>query len=183
MADEARVRSVESLEYFRSALIVFHSKARKAVAHAEDGVKRGRYWMEYDMHTHWTQELKKRSRKLAQAQQELLTAKLSKYQDSVMLQEKLLRRAKEDVVEAETKLRNIKRWAREFDRTYDPAMKGLGHLSDYLEHDMPRAVAWMEQALKTLGSYLERERPPGGAPAASSDADEAAATDSTTPAA
>ena len=181
MADEARVRSVESLEYFRSALIVFHSKARKAVAHAEDAVKRGRYWVEQEMNTHWSQELKKRARKLAQAQAELLTAKLSKYQDSVMLQEKLLRRAKEDMAEAEAKLRNIKRWAREYDRVYDPAMKGLAHLGDYLEHDIPGAVAWMEQALKTLASYLERERPSGGAPAAPTDAEPQPATDSATP--
>src|SRR6187431_472168 len=108
MADEANVRSVESLEYFRSALIIFHSKAKKAVHHAEDSVKRGRYWVEQEMGNHWTQELKKRSRKLAQAQAELLTARLAKYQDSVMLQEKLLRRAKEDVAEAEEKLLRIK---------------------------------------------------------------------------
>jgi hypothetical protein len=181
MADEARVKSVEALEYFRSSLIVFNSKARKAVAHAEDSVKRGRYWMEQEMHTHWTQEFKKRSRKLAQAQAELLTAKLSKYKDSVMLQEKLMRRAKEELTEAETKLRNIKRWAREFDRIYDPAMKGLGHLGEYLEHDMPRAVAWMDQALKALSAYLERERPPGSAPAPPADAENPM--DSTPPAA
>lgn len=133
------------------------------------------------MHSHWTQELKKRSRKLAQAQQELLTAKLSKYQDSVMLQEKLLRRAKEAMVEAEEKLRNIKRWSREYDRIYDPAVKGLAQLSDYLEHDMPRALAWMEQALKSLASYLERERPPGGVPSAPAEIESAA--NSSTPAA
>jgi hypothetical protein len=169
MADEAKVRSVESLEYFRSALIIFHSKARKAVHHAEDAVKRGRYWVEQEMGTHWSQELKKRSRRLSQAQAELLTAKLSKYQDSVMLQEKLARRAKEEVAEAEEKLRRIKRWSREYDRLYDPAGKGLAQLGDYLEHDLPRAVAWMEQALKALASYLERERPPASGPSAPAD--------------
>lgn len=159
MADEAKVRSIDSLEYFRSALIVFLSRARKAINHAEDGVKRGRYWVEQDQQSHWSQEWKKRSRKLSQAQQELLTAKMSKFQDSVMLQEKLLRRAKQDVADAEAKLGSIKRWSREFDRAFDPALKGLNQLSDHLEHEMPRAIAWMEQALRTLGAYLERERP------------------------
>jgi hypothetical protein len=166
MADEAKVRSVESLEYFRSALLTFLSKARKAVGHAEDGVKRGRYWVEQEQHNHWMQEGKKRARKLAQAQAELLTAKLSKFRDGIMLQEKLARRAKQDMEEAENKLRQVKRWTREFDRTFDPATKGLTQLREFLEHDIPRGVSWLEQALRTLGAYLEREKPPGNAAAA-----------------
>ena len=81
-----------------------------------------------------------------------------------MLQEKLMRRAKAELEEAELKLKAAKKWAREFDRIYDPAVKGLGKLRDFLEHDLVKGVAWLDQALKTLGSYLERERPPGNAP-------------------
>ena len=141
MADEAKVRSVESLEFFRSALITFLTKSRKAVNHAEDAVKRGRYWVEQEQQNHWHQEGKKRARKLAQSQQELLTAKLSKFQDSVMLQEKLMRRARAELEEAELKLKAAKKWAREFDRIYDPAVKGLGKLRDFLEHDLVKGVA------------------------------------------
>lgn len=159
MSEQAKVRSVETLEFFRSALIVFISKARKAVHQAEDGVKRGRYWVEQEQFTHWTQEWKRRSRKLAQAQQELLTAKMSRFQDSVMLQEKLLRRAKQEVEEAEAKIKSLKKWSREYDRLFDPPQKGLKQLDDFLEHDMPRAVAWMEQALRALHAYLEPGRP------------------------
>jgi acyl transferase domain-containing protein len=171
MADEARVRSVESREFFRSALIVFLYKARIGLGHAEDAVKRGRYWVEQEQHNHWVQEFKKRSRKLAQAQQELLSAKLSTFKDSAMLQEKMMRRAKEAVVEAEEKMKNVKKWIREYDRLFDAQVKGLGHLSDYLEHDMPASVAWLEQALRSLASYLERERPSGGPRPAAPDAD------------
>ena len=164
MADEAKVRSVESLEYFRSALITFLTKSRKAVNHAEDSVKRARYWVEQEQQNHWIQEGKKRYRKLAQAQQELLTAKLSKFKDNVMLQEKLVRRAKADMEEAELKLKAAKKWAREFDRAFDPPVKGLNKLRDFLEHDLVKGVAWLDQALKSLGAYLERERPPANAP-------------------
>src|SRR6187455_2019052 len=141
MAEEAKVRSVESLEYFRSALITFLTKSRKAVNHAEDSVKRARYWVEQEQHNHWIQEGKKRARKLAQAQQELLTAKLSKWQDSVMLQEKIVRRLKGEMEEAEEKFKATKKWAREFDRTFDPALKGLTQLRDFLEHDLVKGIA------------------------------------------
>jgi leucyl-tRNA synthetase len=165
MPDEAKVRSVESLEYFRSALINFLTKSRQALGHAEDGVKRGRYWVEQEQHNHWIQEGKKRTRKLAQAQAELLTAKLSKWQDSVMLQEKIVRRCKLEVEEAEEKYKATKKWAREFDRTFDPACKGLTQLRDFLEHDLVKGVADMDQSLRTLAAYLERERPAGAAAA------------------
>ncbi len=164
MPDEAKVRSVESLEYFRSSLINFLSKARQALNHADDGVKRGRYWVEQEQHNHWIQEGKKRGRKLAQAQQELLTAKLSKWQDSVMLQEKIVRRCKLELEEAEEKFKMTKKWAREFDRTFDPACKGLTQLRDFLEHDLVKGIASLDQALKTLAAYLERERPAATAP-------------------
>ena len=164
MADEAKVRSVESLEYFRSALITFLTKARKAVNHAEDSVKRSRYWVEQEQQQHWIQEGKKRYRKLAQAQQELLTAKLSKFKDNAMLQEKIVRRMKAEMEEAELKLKAAKKWAREFDRMFDPPVRGLNKLGDFLEHDLVRGVAWLHEALKSLSAYLERERPPGNAP-------------------
>jgi hypothetical protein len=166
MADEsAKVRSVESLEYFRSSLINFLTKSRQALNHADDGVKRGRYWVEQEQHNHWIQEGKKRSRKLAQAQQELLTAKLSKWQDSVMLQEKVVRRCKLELEEAEEKFKMTKKWAREYDRTFDPALKGLTQLRDFLEHDLVKGIASLDQSLKTLAAYLERERPAATAPA------------------
>ena len=165
MAGEAKVRSVESLEYFRSALINFLTKSRQALNHADDGVKRGRYWVEQEQHNHWIQEGKKRTRKLAQAQQELLTAKLSKWQDSVMLQEKIVRRCKAELEEAEDKFKQTKKWSREFDRSFDPAMKGITQLRDFLEHDLVRGIASLDQSLKTIAAYLERERPAPGAPA------------------
>lgn len=170
MADEAaKVRSVETLEYFRSSLINFLTKSRQALGHAEDGVKRGRYWVEQEQHNHWMQEGKKRSRKLAQAQQELLTAKLSKWQDSLMLQEKAVRKYKAEMEEAEDKFRMTKKWAREFDRTFDPALKGLSQLRDFLEHDLVKGIASLDQSLKALAAYLERERPVASASAVPTD--------------
>ena len=81
-----------------------------------------------------------------------------------MLQEKIVRRMKAEMEEAELKLKAAKKWAREFDRMFDPAVKGLNKLGDFLEHDLVRGVAWLHEALKSLGAYLERERPPGNAP-------------------
>lgn len=182
MADDAaKVRSIESLEYFRSSLISFLTKSRQALNHADDGVKRGRYWVEQEQHNHWIQEGKKRSRKLAQAEQELLTARLSKWQDSVMLQEKIVRKLKAEVEEAAEKFRQTKRWAREFDRIFDPALKGFTQLRDFLEHDFVKGIASLDLALKTLAAYLERERPAGGGAAAAAAPEETVPTAEPTP--
>ena len=161
-ADQAKVKSVESLEYFRAALITFLDKSKKAVSSAEGAVKKARYWVEQEQWTAWSLELKKRTRHLEMAEQELFSARLSEHRDS-MLEQRAVRRCKAAVEEAEAKLKIIKRWTREFDRLFDGPVKGLGHLDDFLTTDIPRGVAWLAQAIKTLDAYSREGAPPSSA--------------------
>jgi hypothetical protein len=162
MADLAKVKSVESLEYFRAALITFHDKAKKALSSAEGAVKKARYWVEQEQWNSWSIELRKRTRHLELAEQELFSAKLSEHRDA-MLEQKAVRRCKAAVEEAELKLRAIKRWTREFDRVFDSPVKGLGHLDDFLTNEIPRGIAWLAQAIKTLDAYTREGAPPAAA--------------------
>ena len=162
MSDQAKVKSVESLEYFRASLITFLDKAKKAVSSAEGAVKKSRYWVEQEQWSMWSLELKKRTRHLEMAEQELFSARLSEHRDS-MLEQKAVRRCKAAVEEAEGKLKVIKRWTREFDRLFDGPVKGLGHLDDFLTNNVPRGVAWLSQAIKTLDAYARESAPPSAA--------------------
>ena len=162
MSDQAKVKSVESLEYFRASLLTFLDKAKKANASAEGAVKKARYWIEQEQWTAWSQELKKRTRYLELAEQELFSARLSEHRDA-MLEQKTVRRCKAAVEEAEGKLKVIKRWTREFDRLFDGPVKGLGHLDDFLTNQIPRGAAWLAQAIKTLDAYARESAPPSSA--------------------
>ncbi len=152
---EARVRSIDVLSSWRSNLIVFQTKTRRGVAQILDEVKRLRLWLETVQRPHWEMEIKKRSRKLDQANQELITARFSTLRATLMVQEQALRKAKAALAEAEDKLRKTKRWCQEYDRVVGPLAKKLENLHYYLEHDLPKGIHLMEQLVRALEGYAQ----------------------------
>jgi hypothetical protein len=162
MADQqAKVTSLDALESFRSSAIVFTTKARRAVDQAADEVRRTRQWIEGDRRLFWENEMRKRLRALERAQQEMVSARFSEFNDSMTLQKAALRKAQAAVEEATDKMRHIKKWVQNFDATFDPMVKRLDALRFYLEQDMPQAIAYLLGVLKTLEAYAETT----GAPA------------------
>src|ERR1700759_1061575 len=139
MADQqAKVTSLDALEAFRASSIVFATKARRAVDQASDEVRRTRFWVEGDRKTFWENEFRKRTRALERAEQELISARYSEFNESMHIQKAAVRKAKLALDQAEEKIRAIKVWTRNFDGQFDPMVKRLDTLRQYLEHDMPK---------------------------------------------
>jgi hypothetical protein len=159
MATGAKVRSLEALESFRASLIVFATRARRAIDQVGEEVARTRQWVLTDRRLHWTEQVRRRMRALKLAEQELFTAKLSTLKDSASRQENAVRKARELVDEAELKMRNVKAWNRDFDRVADPLLKKLDSLRQFLEHSIPRAVAHLETTQRILDTYAETPPP------------------------
>ncbi|MEN9282640.1 MAG: hypothetical protein RLZZ179_133 [Verrucomicrobiota bacterium] len=155
MSSEARVRSVEALGDFRSHLIVFLSRSTGAVSKVTDEVKRARLWLETEQRTFWEGRLRRATRSLEQAQAELMTAKLSSFKDSVTMQEMEVRKAKRAVEEATEKLKRIRHWVREFDQLFAGHLRRLDSMSDYLVHDLPKGVAYLERTQRLLEDYVD----------------------------
>jgi hypothetical protein len=155
MSSEAKVRSVESLGEFRARLIVFLSKSSTAIGKVTEEVKRARMWVETDQRNYWEGRLKRGMRALEQAQAELMTARMSSFKDSVTMQEMEVRKAKRAVEEATEKLKRIRHWLREFDQLFAGHLRRLDSMSDYLVHDLPRGVAYLERTQRLLEDYAE----------------------------
>lgn len=153
--NEARVRSLDALNTWRSSLIVFRTKAGRGVGQVGEEVKRMRQWLETVQRPHWEMEIKKRSRKCDQANQELISARFSTMRGTIMVQEQALRKAKAALQEAEDKLRKTKRWILDFDRVLEPLVKKLENFDYYLEHDMAKGIAQMEQLSRALEGYTQ----------------------------
>lgn len=156
MADQqANVSSLDALEAFRSNLIVFLTKARNALDEVNEDVKRTRNWLAHDQKNHWMNEIRRRRRKLDEAQAELFSAKLATFSSATTLQEAAVVRQRRSMHEAEEKLRTLKEWIRNYDSRVEPLARKLENLRHYLGNDMPKAVAYLTQVLKTLESYAE----------------------------
>jgi hypothetical protein len=174
MANQVRVTSLDALETFRAHLIIFLAKAVGAVDEVGDEVRRTRSWVHNDQRHYWEAQIKKRRRALDQAQGEYMNARLSKLQDNTAAQKQAVAKAKRELAEAEEKLLAVKLWIRNFDVSTDPLLKRMSGLRQFLDFDMPKAVAFLVQAQKTLEAYTQIPSPEATTAPASPAAENAA---------
>ena len=167
MATQARVTSIDVLESFRACLITYLTRSRLAVDDIADEVRRTRVWLQTDRRMHWEHEIRRRLKLLDQAQQELMTSRLTGHQEALLVRQAAVHKAKRAVTEAEEKLRKTKQWVRDYDGAVEPVARRIETLRQYLDLDMPKAVAYLANLQKTLEGYAEDSLPPGALPAVS----------------
>jgi hypothetical protein len=162
MADRAQVTSVEAIEAFRANLIVYLGKARAAVEEISSELLRARLWLQNDRYRLWEQEQRARERKLEEAKSELFTARLSNLQEASSVQFMAVQRAERAVREAEAKMALIKKWDRDLENQSEPLLKQASQLQTFLTMEMPRAVAYLAQVVRTLEAYADVNPAPRG---------------------
>lgn len=163
MPERAHLTSVEALESFRASLIVYLNKARPTLEEVSGDVLRTRLWLENDQRVHWENQIRRRSRLLEQAQQALFSAKLADPHHAPDAEQVAVRRARQALEEAESKLKCVKKWSRDFDSRIEPLEKQLDHLRNILATDMAQAVAHLAHLMKTLADYADVVPPSLGA--------------------
>ena len=149
----AHVTSLEALKSFRNSLIIYVSKARPTLEEASADVVRTKLWLENDQRLHWEREVRRRTRKLEEAQQAVFSAKMSNLRDVTVSEMRAFQKAREALDEAEAKLRILKRWNKEFASRTEPLARQLEKLHTVLAHDMTKAIAYLTQAADTLDAY------------------------------
>jgi len=159
MATQAKITSLDALDSLRSHLIVFMTKARRSLDDAVDEVRRTRQWLQHEQRVRWESEIRLLTKKLEQAEQELLSAKLSGHREALIVRQAVVRRGQEAVAEAQGKLRAVKQWGQRFDSIADPVVKQLDDLRQFLEFDIPKATAYLVTTQKTLEAYTDLPSP------------------------
>jgi hypothetical protein len=165
MAEQAKVTSLDALESFRSAMIVFLTDSRRSLDEVGDAVRRTKQWLENDQRAKWESEIRRRTKVLQEAQAELFGSRISNLKTASAQKEEAVRKGRRAVAEAEEKLRNVKKWNKNYDSIVEPMLRQLEGLRGYLDHDMMKSLAFLVQAQKTLESYSEAVPPPDSAPA------------------
>ena len=155
MATHAKITSTDALEIFRASLIVFLNKSHSALDQVSDEIRRTRSWIQQEQRTHWENEMRRRTRALAQAEQELMSARMTKALDNLTTQQAAVNKARRALEEAQEKVRKVKLWTRDFDGIVEPMAKGLNSLRGYLDHDLPQGIAYLAEVEKIMESYME----------------------------
>ena len=159
MADQARISNLEVIESFRAALIIFISKTRQSLEMAQDAVKKTQGWLQTEQPAYWSAQIRQRQKKLDQAQQELMSARLSEFVDTPSMQQMAVRKARAALEEAQLKLERTKAWARDYDRAVDPLARKLDSFHDFIENDLALANAHLVEIQKILDAYNETPAP------------------------
>lgn len=150
----ANVSSIEALDSFRSSMVVYLDKAGAALDEIHQEVRRTRHWLQNEQAIFWKMELSKRIKALDLASSEYFSARLTHSGSSGATGKQVaVRRAKEAKREAEDKLRMIKKWCRNYDSEIEPLAKKVENLRASMVYEMPNALAFLEQAARTLSDY------------------------------
>ena len=159
MPERAHVTSVEALEAFRTTLLLYVSKARPTIEEVSADVLRTRLWLENDQRMHWEQQVRRRGKALEQAEQALSSARMSNLREASTSEHMAVQKAKRALEEAESKLKMLKHWDREFEGRAQPLVKQLEKLHSVLATDMLQAAAYLMEAINTLAAYAEMAPP------------------------
>jgi flagellar motility protein MotE (MotC chaperone) len=159
MAAQAQISSIEALEDFRSDLIVFIGQMQPVIDETSSEVLRMRQWLENEQRPLWQEQLRRRRLKLDEAQAELFNARISLMNDSCVLPQMAVQKAKRSVTEAEQKIAAIKKWLKELEPLTEPLLKQIEQLRGYLSADLGRAVVNLAENVKLLDAYAKIASP------------------------
>ena len=153
MAEQAWIQSLDALHALRNAVVIYHAKSKRAVDMALDEVARTRQWIQVDRRLHWEGQIRQLGRVLERTRAELMTVRLSAMVDRNFRHEEAVRRAETALIHAQEKLKQVKRWSRDFDNAVGAHVRRLESVRDHFQHELPKASAWLHQAQVTLEDY------------------------------
>jgi hypothetical protein len=153
MAQQARVTSIAGLEAFRASLVRYLEHAGRALDETTGEVQRTRGWLEGDRRRHWDLEVKRAERALEQAEADLYSASLATVRTSDSFRKLAVLKARRRLAEAAERRQQVKRWRERFDQRTDPLLRQLAGLQDKVARELPDAVVYLSEAIRTLEAY------------------------------
>lgn len=171
MPDRAHVTSLDAIKAFKSNLIVYLSKAKPTMEEISAEILRLRLWLQETQQAYWMTEIRRRSRKLEDAQQALFSSRIANLRDPSSAEVMAVTRAKRALDEAEAKLRTVRRWTRDFDSQVEPMAKQLEKLQTLLSEEMTHALTFLTGVVNSLDAYANIAAPTADAAATSSASD------------
>jgi hypothetical protein len=157
-AQAANVTSVEALRGLRAALVKFGEEMEAAlVALALEG-RRPVDWVEMDRARYWPQQWRKASEAVAEARLTLERCEIRVSSEDTKYcydERKAVEKAKRRLALTEEKTQATKRWKVEMRKHHEEFEVQIAKARQYLETDLPQAIADLDRKLEALGRYAE----------------------------
>ena len=167
MAKQARLTSVDELRRFKANWSNFVDEARSALMMIRSDISRTQSWVENDRLPYWERMVKRRTKELAQAKNNLNRKEMTS--NRIIDEKRAVERAKRQLAEAQHKLRIVKQWAAKLSSELDRLTGGVKHVTRTIDQIGPDATASLEQIIQSVKSYLALQLPTTDAKALLSD--------------
>jgi hypothetical protein len=162
MNGSAQITSTAVVRDVKLGLDEFTADAQDAITQLMLEMRRAVDWVEHDRARYWPREAQRASDAVLIAKNDLERCeaalrpedKRSCYEQKIALE-----KAKRRVRLAEEKVRAVRRWRVAVHREADRFQGHLAKLTNYLETEMPRAVAALERMIEALDRYTEQTVP------------------------
>ncbi len=153
MADQANVSSIDALDAFRSKLIAILEKALLSLNEASEEVSRARSWLQGEQRIFWDHEIRRLNRELEDARQQLFSAELSSMRETSSVEERAMKQCRDRLRHSEDKQRRTRKWLQVFESEVATEARKLESLRSFLTVEMPKATAFLRQAIEALDAY------------------------------
>jgi hypothetical protein len=168
MSNTARVDSIDALRQFRVSLIKFVEEANAALGGAESEMQRMMGWLDREQLSYWQLQIRKRTEALGRAQEALRMKKLfpdaSGRTPTPIEEEKMVRRCKAALEEAEQKLLNVKKYSRVLQREIMNYKGGVQRFATWVGSEIPVAISRLDKMAGMLDRYVALNMGVGAAP-------------------
>ena len=157
MSSQADVKSIDTLAFFKEALIAYAHESGQALADIEIEGQRGIDYITVDRAGYWKAEIRRAAEAVNQAIKDLEYCKAYKKvgdnTPSCIEEKKALEKARKRLARAEEKAELVRRWTPVVLQQFREACVRLVRFREVLDVDCPRAIAALERKLRALDEY------------------------------
>jgi hypothetical protein len=162
----AKVTAIDVLTAQAAAIQSFIEEATSALDYLDHQVKRAQQWIGHDRKEYWRNEVRDGWDRVAQARAELercLTfRKAGDHQPGCIDEKKALQRAQRRLQIAQDRVRAVRRWEHVIDRHVLDLTGSFAQLADWIQGELPKALAALERMTDALETYVAMEAPADG---------------------
>jgi hypothetical protein len=159
----AKVTAIDVLTAQAAAIQSFIEEATSALDYLDHQVKRAQQWIGYDRKEYWKNEVRDGWDRVARARAELercLTfRKAGDHQPACIDEKKALQRVQRRLQIAQDRVRAVRRWEHVIDRHVLDLTGSFAQLSDWIQGELPKALAALERMTDALETYVAMETP------------------------
>lgn len=159
----AGVTSFAALQDWYAALTGFRSDALDALTGLSLALQHAAAWLE-EQEKYWQRRIRKCEEEVTQAKAELTNRRYTDFSGHIpdtTVQEKNLRRAQARLQDAEDRLAAVRRWMLRLPREINAVYNGpTGHLSLFLDSELPAGLALLARQLTALEQYANLQAGP-----------------------